>query len=95
MSEETHERLCKARSAKGTRPCKKPAMLGGMVCDRHGGRAPQVSAIKAICPAVTLMPLVLPLRLLWLPPRLLLRSLRQHLHLNTAFHCDDRQYIPK
>lgn len=33
---------CKARSARGTRPCKKWAIHGGSVCDTHGGRAPQV-----------------------------------------------------
>lgn len=34
--------MCKAKSARGTRPCKKHAIVGGTVCDRHGGRAPQV-----------------------------------------------------
>lgn len=38
------KRLCKAKSARGTRPCKKAPILGGVVCDRHGGRAPQVKA---------------------------------------------------
>src|SRR3972149_1048900 len=41
MSTATHEpRRCTARSRTG--PCKKAPIRGGMVCDRHGGRAPQV-----------------------------------------------------
>jgi len=41
MSTPTHEpRRCTAKSRTG--PCKKAPIRGGMVCDRHGGRAPQV-----------------------------------------------------
>lgn len=35
-------RKCKAHTSGAKRPCKNFAMLGGVVCDRHGGRAPQV-----------------------------------------------------
>ena len=42
MSTKTHKRLCKAKSARTGKPCKKAPINGGTVCDRHGGRAPQV-----------------------------------------------------
>lgn len=37
--------LCKAQTKRG--PCKKRPMLGAVVCDTHGGRAPQVKAKAA------------------------------------------------
>lgn len=36
------KRLCNARAARGTRPCKSAPMMGGFVCRKHGGAAPQV-----------------------------------------------------
>lgn len=33
---------CKAHTSRLKRPCKKQSIVGGAVCDRHGGRAPQV-----------------------------------------------------
>lgn len=37
------ERRCRANKSNGE-PCPKFAIKGGMVCDSHGGRAPQVKA---------------------------------------------------
>src|SRR3990167_1372293 len=46
MSTATHEpRRCTAKSRTG--PCKKAPIRGGIVCDRHGGRAPQVKRKSA------------------------------------------------
>lgn len=35
---------CKAHTSGSKRPCKKDAIAGGTVCQRHGGGAPQVKA---------------------------------------------------
>lgn len=35
-------RKCSAKSSRTGAPCKKFAIVGGTVCDTHGGRAPQV-----------------------------------------------------
>jgi hypothetical protein len=41
MSMDTHQRKCTAHRTNGE-PCRKSPILGGNVCDVHGGRAPQV-----------------------------------------------------
>ncbi len=38
---------CRAHSSRTGKPCKRPAILGGTVCQTHGGRAPQVKAKAA------------------------------------------------
>lgn len=40
-------RRCTAKSARTGQPCKKYAILGGTVCDTHGGSAPQVKRAAA------------------------------------------------
>lgn len=35
-------RRCRAKSKRSGNRCKHPAMIGGFVCDKHGGKAPQV-----------------------------------------------------
>ena len=35
---------CAAVAKRTGQPCQQPAMLGGTVCYRHGGNAPQVRA---------------------------------------------------
>jgi hypothetical protein len=51
----THGR-CKARSKQSKKRCRKVPLLGGTVCEKHGGAAPQVKAaaearvLKALVP---------------------------------------------
>ncbi len=40
-------RQCKAKSKATGKQCQRPAMKGGMVCQKHGGTAPQVKAKAA------------------------------------------------